>query len=64
MKKIENYTFSLSNIVGKGASSTVYLGENILTKENVAIKVIDLLQIKDEYTWGLICSEIQIMKKL
>jgi hypothetical protein len=44
MKKIQNYTFSLvnTNIIGKGSSSLVYLGENIKTKEKVAIKVINL----------------------
>ncbi|EGR32768.1 protein kinase domain protein [Ichthyophthirius multifiliis] len=64
MKKIDNYQFKLLHIVGKGASSTVYLGENTLTGENVAIKVIDLQQIKDEYTWSLISQEIYIMQKL
>ncbi|EAR99151.2 Serine/Threonine kinase domain protein (macronuclear) [Tetrahymena thermophila SB210] len=64
MKRIEDYTFCLSDLVGKGASGTVYLGENSVTKDLVAIKVIDLHQVKDEYTWGLICSEIDIMKKL
>jgi len=42
MKRIENYTFCMSDIVGRGASGTVYLGENNITKEVVAIKVIDL----------------------
>lgn len=42
MKRIEDYTFCLSDLVGKGASGTVYLGENTVTKEMVAIKVIDL----------------------
>jgi len=42
MKRIENYTFCMSDLVGRGASGCVYLGENSITKEVVAIKVIDL----------------------
>lgn len=64
MKRIEDYTFCLSDVVGRGASGIVYVGMNCVNKETVAIKVIDLHQVKDEYTWGLICSEIEIMKKL
>lgn len=42
MKRIEDYTFCTSDLVGKGSSGTVYLGENSVSKEEVAIKVIDL----------------------
>jgi hypothetical protein len=42
MKRIEDYTFCLSDIVGRGASGVVYVGINSVTNETVAIKVIDL----------------------
>ena len=64
MKKIEHYAYNNERILGKGSSGIVYLGENQKTKDQVAIKVIDLNQIKDEYTLNLINTEIDIMRKL
>jgi serine/threonine protein kinase len=39
---VENYSFSLKAVIGKGSSATVYLGKNEPTNSLVAIKVIDL----------------------
>jgi serine/threonine protein kinase len=39
-KKVRNFKIHMDNPIGKGAFSNVYLGENIETKEIVAIKEI------------------------
>ncbi len=58
LKKIENYSFSLQNVIGKGSSGTVYLGKNEVNSQPVAIKVIDLKTINNEYAFNLVVSEI------
>lgn len=45
IKKIRNYNFKLSDVVGRGAFSTVYKGYEESTEELVAIKVIELGRI-------------------
>ena len=47
-KKIENYSYALADIIGKGYSSQVYKGRNDNTMEPVAIKVIDLKMLKTD----------------
>jgi serine/threonine-protein kinase ULK/ATG1 len=41
-KTIENFTYNLNDLIGKGAFSSVYLGKCDITGEAVAIKVINL----------------------
>lgn len=48
-KTIKNYSYFLTDKIGKGYSSTVYIGQNDSTLEKVAIKVIELKFIKDSY---------------
>jgi serine/threonine-protein kinase ULK2 len=57
-KKIENYSYGLNDVIGKGYSSHVYRGRNDDTNENVAIKVIDLKMLKNEINKILLESEI------
>ncbi len=45
-KRIENYSYGLNDRIGVGFSSTVYRGANESTKDQVAIKVIDLKSIR------------------
>lgn len=63
-KKVGNYTFHSSSILGSGAYSTVYLGEDELTRQRVAIKVIDQRSITDQYMLDTLNSEIAILKSL
>jgi len=45
-KKIEDYSYGLKDVIGRGFSSVVYRGTNDKTKEKVAIKVIDIRAIQ------------------
>lgn len=47
-KTIDEFTYNLNNMIGKGAFSSVYLGKHDITKEKVAIKVINLQNLKPE----------------
>jgi serine/threonine protein kinase len=55
-KKIENYSFTLNNVLGKGSSGTVYKGKNDLTNTKVAIKCVDQRTLITEYAKELIRS--------
>lgn len=46
-KTIKHYSYFLTDKIGRGYSSTVYIGHNDYTGEKVAIKVIELKFIKD-----------------
>ena len=45
-KRIGNYCFNLEDVIGKGNFSTVYKGRHQITREIVAIKVIELSSLK------------------
>jgi SNF-related kinase len=45
-KKIEDYSYGLKDVIGRGFSSVVYRGTNDKTKEKVAVKVIDIRAIQ------------------
>lgn len=66
MKKIENYSFSLvKDQLGSGSFGKVYRGQHEITKEIVAVKMIDKRMIqKDEYLLAGIKQEINTMRKL
>lgn len=63
-KKIDNWSFSLNNVLGKGSSGTVYKGKNDKTGNSVAIKCVDQRTLITDYAKELIRSEIDIMKQL
>lgn len=64
-KRIGKYIVLLSNRLGVGAFSEVYLGLDDVSKEQVAVKVVrkDIIN-QDEYTKNAFYSEIHISKKL
>ncbi|KAL4459937.1 hypothetical protein ABPG74_003463 [Tetrahymena malaccensis] len=63
-KVIENYSYCLPDIIGKGYSSKVYRGKNETTGDTVAVKVIDMKGIKNEVQSFLLKNEISVLKKL
>ena len=48
IKKVDNYVYNTSNILGSGASSTVYLGYEMITNEVVAIRVVVLKKLSSQ----------------
>lgn len=63
-KKIEDYSYGLKDMIGRGFSSVVYRGTNDKTKEKVAIKVIDIRQIQGRPEKKMLEGEIEALKKL
>lgn len=63
-KVIENYSYCLPDVIGKGYSSLVFKGKNDTTGETVAVKVIDMKGIKNEVQTFLLKNEINVLKKL
>jgi hypothetical protein len=47
-KKIENFSYGLNDVIGKGYSSHVFKGRNDESNQSVAIKVIDLRLLKND----------------
>lgn len=46
-KKIEEYSYGLNDVIGKGYSSHVYKGRHDQSDEPVAVKVIDMKMLKN-----------------
>lgn len=63
-KKIEDYSYGLKDVIGRGFSSVVYRGGNDKTKEKVAIKVIDIRAIQGKPEKRMLEGEIDALKKL
>jgi serine/threonine-protein kinase ULK/ATG1 len=68
---LEDYSYLLSDNIGKGYSSQVFRGRNDTTSTNritpdetVAVKVIDMRMIKGEVHKNLLASEIEVLKTL
>jgi serine/threonine-protein kinase ULK/ATG1 len=55
-KKIDNYSFSLKVILGKGTSGVVYKGQNDITNEKVAVKCVNNRSLNNDYAIGMIQS--------
>ena len=62
MLEIKNYVYSQKTTLGKGSFSSVYLGENIISGQKVAIKKINIS--KFEKFRPHIISEINILKTI
>ncbi|CAD8189189.1 unnamed protein product [Paramecium octaurelia] len=63
-KVIENFSYALSDAIGKGFSSVVYKGKNDETNEIVAIKVIDKKGLKTPLHYQLLRSEVEALSQL
>lgn len=70
-KKIEEFSYGLNDVIGKGYSSHVYKGRHdqtgnvlIYADELVAVKVIDMKMLKNEINRTLLDSEVEILKEL
>ena len=50
--------------IGNGAFGQVYLAIHKLTGKSVAIKMIELAQLKDEYSKKKVFQEVYILKKI
>ncbi len=62
-KTIDNYTYNINNLIGKGAFSSVYLGQSNITGETVAIKVINLGSLTVD-TYQKLQYELSILRNL
>ena len=47
LKAIKDYSYALSDCIGKGFSSSVYEGKHDITGESLAIKVINMKMLKN-----------------
>lgn len=56
--------YRLSRVIGEGAFSQVYIGTNIFTKQQVAVKVINRLVIENKSDMEAIQREISVLKRL
>lgn len=54
--------YRIGTVIGKGAFSKVYLGTHILTGQHVAIKAIDKVYMKDEFSKKKVFQEVLILK--
>eukprot|EP01017_Pseudomicrothorax_dubius_P036471 TRINITY_DN5223_c0_g4_i2.p1 TRINITY_DN5223_c0_g4~~TRINITY_DN5223_c0_g4_i2.p1 ORF type:complete len:458 (+),score=117.47 TRINITY_DN5223_c0_g4_i2:69-1442(+) len=63
-KRIDQYAYNDENVLGKGQFGTVYRGQNTQTGEAVAIKVIGMRVLENEYIAKLLINEIDALKKL
>ncbi|CAK61411.1 unnamed protein product (macronuclear) [Paramecium tetraurelia] len=63
-KVIENFSYALTDAIGKGFSSIVYRGRNDETNEIVAIKVIDKKGLKTPLHYQLLRSEVEALSQL
>ena len=70
-KKIQNYIFKFTDMLGQGNFSKVYKAHHELTSilynyidDIVAIKIIELNSLKSQKLEELLFSEIDVLKKL
>lgn len=63
-KKIKNFVFNQKDQIGKGYSSVVYRGQDEVTKDDIAVKVVELTKIKNEVQRHLLNNEMRALRKL
>ena len=65
VKTIENYEFNLNSLLGTGSYSSVYLGKDNKTNQEVAVKTINSLNLqRDPNALNNLLSEIETMKQI
>lgn len=47
-QRVGNYSYNSTDVLGKGAFSTVYLGRSLLTTEKIAVKVVHLKRAQQQ----------------
>jgi serine/threonine protein kinase len=63
-RKIGQYSYVPKDVIGKGYSSVVYRGCNDSTGETIALKLIDMKNVKGEVHKTLLANEIDVLKTL
>ena len=63
-KKIENFTYNLKAHLGSGSYGKVFLGKDIRDGTLVAIKVIEMHQLQNDYIFQSLNNEVSLMKSL
>lgn len=63
-KKIEDYSYSMNDLLHEGVNSKVYKGSKENTREPVAIKVINIQSFKSKEDKKALECEIEAIKKL
>lgn len=63
-KKVGDYTYNHQALLGTGAFGKVYLGQEIKSKNLVAIKILENDQITDPYLKEALTKEISLMQQL
>ncbi len=61
-KKIGDYTYN--KFIGEGSFGKVYKGKNNTTGEEVAVKVMEMKNLKDPFLLESLRNEIKVMKQL
>jgi serine/threonine protein kinase len=59
-KKIGDYTYN--KFIGEGSFGKVYKGKNNTTGEEVAVKVMEMKNLKDPFLLESLRNEIKVMK--
>lgn len=63
-KHLDKYKWNLASLIGEGESSKVYSGINKITCHPVAIKIIELKYISDEYLMKDLGEDLKILKTI
>jgi serine/threonine protein kinase len=63
-KKIDNYYYNLSDVIGKGNFSQVFRGVDHNTNKFVAIKVVKFSSFTSTVAEQLLKNEVSILKEL
>ena len=63
-KKIENYSYSLNDIIYRGSQSILFQGLNEITNHPVALKVVELKKVDPLLIKQLYEGEVAVLKKL
>lgn len=63
-KLIGKYQYNFKKKLGEGSYSQVYLGTNVETKAQVAIKVVNEKTVTDPFLKQMLIQEIEVLKAI